>query len=60
MTELLLGALLTVAAVFFVAAPFLRAHEPPAAFEPADDALAVEDLAGERREDEQNREQPSA
>jgi hypothetical protein len=41
MTELLLGALLAVAAVFFVAAPFLRAHEPPAAFEPADDALAA-------------------
>jgi hypothetical protein len=41
MTELLLGALLAAAAVFFVAAPFLRAHEPRAAFEPADDALAV-------------------
>jgi hypothetical protein len=39
--ELLLGALLAAATVFFVAVPFLRAHEPPAAFEPADDALAA-------------------
>jgi hypothetical protein len=41
MIELLLGALLAAAAVFFVAVPFLRAHEPSPAFEPADDALAA-------------------
>jgi hypothetical protein len=41
MIELLLGALLAAAAVFFVAVPFLRAHEPPAAYEPADAALAA-------------------
>jgi hypothetical protein len=46
MIELLLGALLAAAAVFFVAAPFLRAHELPAAAEPAQDAL----MAAEERD----------
>jgi hypothetical protein len=41
MIELLLGALLAAAAVFFVAVPFLRAHEPTAAAEPAEDALVA-------------------
>ncbi|HEV2901677.1 MAG TPA: hypothetical protein VGW30_00295 [Gaiellaceae bacterium] len=38
--ELLLGALLAAAAVIFVAVPFLRAKEPPAAPTPTDAALA--------------------
>lgn len=38
--ELLLAALLAVAAVVFVAVPFLRADEPPAEVEPAQGALA--------------------
>lgn len=38
--ELLLAALLAGAAVLFVAIPFLRAKEPPAPPEPADEALA--------------------
>jgi hypothetical protein len=41
MIELLLGALLAAAAVFFVAVPFLRAHEPPATVEPEEDALVA-------------------
>ncbi len=41
MIELLLGALLAAAAVVFVAIPFLRAHEPPTAAEPAEDALVA-------------------
>lgn len=38
--ELLLAALLAGAAVLFVAIPFLRAKEPPAPPQPADEALA--------------------
>ena len=37
--ELLLGALLAVAAVVFVAIPFLRAHEPPGPAVPPDGTL---------------------
>ena len=44
--ELLLGALLAAAAVVFVAAPFLRAAEPPRAAEPAE----VELVAAEERD----------
>ena len=39
--ELVLGALLAVAAVVFVAIPFLRAQDPPAPATPADAALAA-------------------
>jgi len=39
--ELLLGALLAVAAVVFVAAPFLRAVDPPRAAEPSEEQLVA-------------------
>ncbi|HEV2713298.1 MAG TPA: hypothetical protein VGU26_09385 [Gaiellaceae bacterium] len=41
MTELILAALLAAAVVVFVAVPFLRAHEPPRAEEPAEEMLAA-------------------
>jgi virulence-associated protein VagC len=41
MIELLLAAVLAAAAVVFVAVPFLRAEEPPAAAEPGEDALVA-------------------
>jgi hypothetical protein len=41
MIELILGALLAAAVVVFVAVPFLRAQEPTAPDEPAEDALVA-------------------
>jgi hypothetical protein len=41
MIELVLGALLAAAVVVFVAMPFLRAYEPPAASEPPEETLVA-------------------
>jgi virulence-associated protein VagC len=46
MTELVLAAVLAAAVVVFVAIPFLRAHEPPPAAEPREEAL----IAAEERD----------